>query len=114
MRSLVSCIRSLQESGYTDNFKVSNEVLLSPEREKTYKPEEISIRNFYRFEGPSDPADNSILYAIETNDGSKGTLTDSYGPYADPEIEKFIQQVRDIQKEAPVNPDSQSETIGIP
>jgi len=57
---------------------VTQEGLFSYTREKNYRPEEICIINFYRFEGQSDPADNAILYVIETNDGSKGTIIDAY------------------------------------
>jgi len=121
MMSLVSCSNKLVKDGFTDNFKVSEQGLLSPDKEKVYKPDEITIVNFYRFEGASDPADNSILYAIETNDGDKGTLTDSYGPYADPLVAKFIQEVEEIHKKTTIKPadkaseaDEKTETIGIP
>jgi hypothetical protein len=100
MKTLASCINKLVLDGYAADFKVSEngKELLSLTHEKLYQPEEVSIVNFYRFEGASDPADNSILYVIETNDGGKGTLTDAYGPYADQNVTKFIQQVEAITK----------------
>lgn len=98
MKTLVSCINKLVQDGYTGNFKVTEKGLYSIEKERVYKPEEVHIVNFFRFEGASDPADNSILYAIRLNDGTKGTLTDAYGPYADLQTEKFIRQVEDINK----------------
>ena len=103
MKTLASCLNKLTLDGYTENFKASEMGLLSLDKEKIYKPAEVEIVNFYRFEGESDPADNSILYAIKTSDGVKGTLTDSYGPYADPEVTKFIKEVESIVKK-PVNP----------
>ena len=114
MMTLVSCTNKLVQDGFTDNFKVGEQGLLSPDKEKVYKPEEVSIVNFYRFEGASDPADNSILYAIETNDGDKGTLTDSFGPNADPQVAKFITEVEEIHKKTSIKPESTTETIGIP
>jgi hypothetical protein len=72
--------------------------LKSLKRERVYTPEEVKVLNFYRFEGNSDPADNSILYAIETSDGGRGTLVDAYGPYADSKISSFMQQVDEIKK----------------
>jgi hypothetical protein len=38
------------------------------------------------------------LYVIELDDKTKGILTDAYGSYADPQIEKFVRQVEDISK----------------
>lgn len=100
MKTLASCINKLVLQGYTEDFKVSERGLLSLQQEKIYSPEEVKIVNFYRFEGASDPADNSILYVIETNDGYKGTLTDAYGPYADQNVSKFVEQVNEISKKA--------------
>ena len=41
------------------------------------------------------------MYAIETNDGKKGTIVDAYGAYADPDISPFIIEVEKIQKKIP-------------
>ena len=100
MNTLAGCVNKLVADGYTGNFKVDEQGLLS-ESGKHYKPDHVHIKNFFRFEGASDPADNSILYAIELNDGTKGTLMDAYGSYNDPLIGKFIKQVEDIEKKTP-------------
>ena len=98
MKTLASCLNKISKDGYQENFKVTDQGLQSLETEKTYQPEEVHIVNFYRFEGVSDPSDNAILYVIETVDGAKGSLTDAYGMYADPEIDKFIKDVESIAK----------------
>jgi len=98
MKTLVSCINSLSRSGFTEDYKIVGGRLKALKRERIYPPEEVKIVNFYRFEGDSDPADNSILYAIETADGRKGTLVDAYGPYADSKITSFMNQVEEINK----------------
>ena len=101
MKTLASSVNKLVLDGYTCNFQVTEKGLFSLEKEKYYNPDDVRITNFFRFEGASDPADSSILYAIEVNDGTKGTLTDAYGPYADPLIEKFIRKVNNINKKSP-------------
>ena len=103
MKTLASTLNKLVKEGYTEDFKVSEMGLLSLQQEKKYSPEEIHIVDFFRFEGESDPADNSILYAIETNDGIKGTLTDAFGPYADQGVTKFMKEVEDITKKTGKN-----------
>ena len=98
MKSLSSCVRRMKGEGYTEDFQVTSKGLTSPDKSKTYKPDQVKIVNFYRFEGESDPGDNNILYVIETNDGIKGTLVDGYGAYSDENVSKFIVEVENIQK----------------
>jgi len=101
MNTLSACINKLVSDGYTSNFIVDEKGLATAEDGKHYKPEQVHIKNFFRFEGASDPGDSSILYAIELNDGTKGTLTDAYGTYDDEKIGKFIKQVEDMEKKTP-------------
>src|SRR5215467_15205709 len=98
MKTLASVLNKIVKDGYEENFKVMDKGLQSLETEKIYKPEQVLIVNFFRFEGASDPSDSAILYVIETTDGAKGSLTDAYGMYADPEIDKFIKDVETIEK----------------
>jgi len=98
MKTLSECFNKLVRDGYEEDFKVNEKGLFSLKTEKTYRPEQVHIQNFFRFEGASDPDDNAILYAIETDDGIKGTLTDAYGMYADPRVSKFVHHVEDISK----------------
>ena len=103
MKTLSTCLNKLVRDGYEEDFRVAKEGLCSVHGKKCYQPGEVHIVDFFRFEGASDPADNSILYAIDTNDGTKGTLTDAFGPYADINIDKFIKQIEDISSKAPGN-----------
>ena len=98
MKTLATCINKLVLDGYTEDYKVTESGLTSTKDNHVYTPEEVHVVNFFRFEGASDPADSSILYAIETDDGKKGTVTDSFGPYADPHVTKFFKKVEDISK----------------
>lgn len=99
METLVSCMNALLKQGFNRQFKVTRNGLKELSSNKTYSAQDIKIQNFYRFEGNSDPADNSILYAIETSDGVKGTLVDAYGPYSDTLVTHFMEQVENIKKE---------------
>lgn len=101
MNSLSTCVNKLVKDGYSINFKVDEQGLVDAKDGKHYKPGQVHIKNFFRFEGDSDPADNSILYAIELDNGEKGTLMDAYGSYNDALIGKFIKQVEDIEKKTP-------------
>ena len=98
MKTLSFCLNKLTLDGYTEDFKAGERGLLSLQHEKIYEPGQIQVNNFFRFEGASDPADNAILYAIETDDGIKGTLVDAYGPYADPKVISFMEEVERLHK----------------
>lgn len=100
MNTLTSCVNKVVKDGYTDAFKVTRNSLYSPSKDKNYSPEQIRIIDFYRFEGQSDPADNAIMYVIETNDGLKGTVIDAYGAYSDVNVTNFMNEVEEINKKA--------------
>lgn len=98
MKTMAYCLTKLKQEGYEEDFKITAKGLCTMDEKNCYQPEEVRIVNFFRFEGASDPADNSILYAIETGDEKKGTLTDAFGTYADEAIDKFIKEVESINK----------------
>ena len=101
MKTLASCLNKLTLDGYTEDFKAGERGLLGLQHEKIYEPGQVQVKDFFRFEGASDPADNSILYAIETDDGIKGTLVDAYGPYSDPKVNSFMEEVEHLHKKVP-------------
>jgi hypothetical protein len=100
LTSMIDVEAMLNREGFTKDFRVSDEGCLCSmdDDKKTYAPGEVKIVNFYRFEGETDPDDMSILYALECNDGTKGTMSNSYGPMADADIDAFIVQVQDLGK----------------
>ena len=99
-RSLVNVEKKLNSDGFTQDFKVTDGRLhtLSTVSSKSYAPDEVTIVDFYRFEGESNPDDMSILYAIAANDGVKGTISSAYGVYADTDTDDFLKKVEDLGK----------------
>lgn len=105
LKSMTECLSKLVKDGYEYNFKAIEEGLICNETEQVFSPEQVKVKNFFRFEGMSDPEDNSILYVIETTSGLKGTLVDAYGAYADPLVDEFIKAVENISKKNAINTD---------
>lgn len=101
MQTLSECMNDALHKGYRENFRMSTRGMMTEDEKSWYQPSDVSIHNFYRFEGYSDPADNAILYLIETKDKKRGILVDAYDAYADARISAFIRQVEDIDKKAP-------------
>ena len=101
LKTLVECLESVRKKGFKEDFKVDNGMMTGINTQRSYSPEQVNILNFYRFEGDSDPADNSILYVIETDDCLRGTLVDGYGPTSDPDVQPFLEEVENIKKKKP-------------
>lgn len=97
MSTLSEALNHAVKDGYTEDFKFDNGALTAG-KGTHYSPEQVKIKNFYRFEGYSDPDENSILYVIEANDGKKGTLVDAYGAYSDAKLANFLRAVEEINK----------------
>ncbi|NCI45902.1 hypothetical protein [Sediminibacterium soli] len=100
LKTLVDCLARMRQDGYTEDFTVKEDQLLSYTTGKTYTAEQVKIVNFFRFEGQTDPADASIMYVIEARDGAKGTLVDGYGPSSEPDTSEFILKVENMEKKA--------------
>ena len=98
LKTLQACLAKMISEGFTEDFKAEDDGLRALRTDKLYQPQEVCVVNYFRFEGPSNPDDMSIMYAIETNDGTKGTLVDAYGTYASPEVNQFILEVERISK----------------
>ena len=98
LKTLVDCYTKQIADGYKENFSVTEDKLQSLTTEKSYTAEEVKIVDFYRFEGQTDPSDDSILYVIEARDGAKGTLVDGYGPSSDADTSQFLLKVEKMQK----------------
>lgn len=81
--SLSVAIQDLQKNGWTEDFNLVAEGLESKSLKKKWKAGDLDVVKFYRFEGMTNPGDNTILYLIKTNDGAKGLLVDAYGAYQD-------------------------------
>ncbi|WP_419214160.1 phosphoribosylpyrophosphate synthetase [Maribacter sp. X9] len=80
--SLSVAIQDLQKAGYTEDFNLCDAGLEHKRKKQIHPAAELDVIKFYRFEGDSNPDDNTILYVIETSSGDKGLLVDAYGMYS--------------------------------
>ena len=89
LKSMIFFLGKIVKDGYIESFKATSGGLESANTHKLYTPDQVKVVNFFRFEGFSNPNDNAIMYVIETSDGVKGTLIDSFGGYADKLVNRF-------------------------
>ncbi len=76
MNTLSQVMNKLHSKGYDNELRVSDHGRMQPvEGDEIYDPEDLRIIKIYRFEGESDPSDNSVLYLIEDKNGKKATCS---------------------------------------
>ncbi|PKA82090.1 hypothetical protein ATE92_0215 [Ulvibacter sp. MAR_2010_11] len=92
--SLSVAIEALQKEGYTADFNLIEKGVECKKYKTQWEAGELEVTGFYRFEGMTDPGDNTILYLIETNDGKKGLLVDAYGADTGPVSSEMIQKLK--------------------
>ena len=96
MTTLSQVLERMRQKKMDTEFRWENGVF-NAGRGKTYAADELKILKTFRFEGDSDPADSSILYIIEANDGLTGYSLDAYGVYSNHDDEEgydnFIRQI---------------------
>jgi len=79
--TVTEAIKGLRERGYTKDFNLKENCIVC--HEDKFNPEDFEITEVYRFEGESDPADEAVVYAIQSDNGAKGVLVNGYGISAD-------------------------------
>jgi hypothetical protein len=92
-RTLDRVIEELKQRGFVERFGVREGRLRALGSGRAFDAGDLTIREYQRFEGVSDPDDASIVYAIETRGGTKGLLVDAFGPYANPEVGRLLETV---------------------
>ncbi len=105
--TLLEALEDLKKQGYRDELTITEDGLFN--NADPLDPKEFSIDSFHRFEGPSDPADESIVYAISSEHlGLRGVLVGDYGPNANDYIHKMVQPLdahgNEQRKTSPVKP----------
>lgn len=79
--TVTAAVNGLKQRGYTMDFNLSENCLVC--HEDKFNVGDFEITEVYRFEGNTDPADEAVVYAIESNKGHKGVLVSGYGPSAE-------------------------------
>jgi len=92
--NMVEAIEELKKRGFTANFEFLDQEFRDVDSRRTFKADELTIMEHYRFEGASDPDDMSVVYAIESDDGLKGIVADAFGLYANPDLAGFLENVK--------------------
>lgn len=111
MPTVTEVLKRLREKGYTIDFNLTNNCLVCNSNALQIHPDEFVVDENFRFEGPSDPADETIIYAISSpGHNIKGVLVDGYGIYSDELTNNMVQALAgraNVKTEPALNEDDQ-------
>lgn len=83
-QTLSEAINDLVLEGYTCNFNINSNRIEDASNNIALHPDDFEIDEIFRFDGMTNPEDESILYAISSKKYQvKGLLVNAYGMYAD-------------------------------
>ena len=91
--TVTKAIDAFDHDGFTEHFGVRGGRLVALDTGERFEASDVVIRRVDRFEGVSDPDDMTVVYAIESRSGVRGTLTDAFGVYSSPAVSDFVRQV---------------------
>ncbi len=92
--TMVIALKDLQDRGYDCDFQMSGNSVKCLNSNKLYQPHDMTIVEYHRFEGISNPDDMSVVFVVECKDGAKGTVVSAYGTYADIKLLDFMDKVK--------------------
>ena len=94
-RTVTEALEWLRHDGYTADFQLVDGALRPEGGNSSCPVDEAVVEHFYRFEGPSDPGDEMIVYALlDPTTGVRGSLAAAYGHAADPDLYVHLSTLR--------------------
>lgn len=93
--TLSETINALKKEGYTIDFNIREEQGVHHQADMILSPVDFKIDKVYRFEGATNPDDQSILYAISSSKfGTKGLLVNGYGISSEETTSTLIEKLK--------------------
>ena len=92
--TLTEAIDALRKQGFSQDYNLKSDRLHCQPDNVELHPADFDVVDVYRFEGMTDPGDETVLYAIEAKNGNKGMLVDAYGVYAESITPEMAQKLR--------------------
>ncbi len=75
--TLSEAVNDLRNRGFTVDFNLQENCLVC--NNDKFNIEDFEVAEVYRFEGNTDPADEAIVFGIESKTGVRGLLVSGYG-----------------------------------
>ena len=85
--TVVDALRLLRADGYELEFQLVDGHLRCDAEDGGCPASDVEVERLYRFEGPSDPGDEMVVFGLrDPISGRRGVLASAFGSAADPEL----------------------------
>ncbi|MHB1139005.1 MAG: phosphoribosylpyrophosphate synthetase [Microthrixaceae bacterium] len=85
--TVVDALQLLKSEGYEVEFSLVGGMLTCDADDHHCSAEDAVVERLYRFEGPSDPGDEMIVFGLhDPVTGRRGVLASAFGMDADPAL----------------------------
>jgi len=94
--TVTEAVAFLAGEGYVDDLQLSADGIVARGHEGPHPTATAVVDHTFRFEGPSDPADEAIVLGVSCPEwNSKGVIVAAYGPDMGPEeAERLMELTR--------------------
>ncbi len=94
METMTEALERLTAVGFSDDLVPDGEALRAVGSGVRHDPADLAVVETVRFEGPTDPADEAIVFALTAASGEPvGTFTMAYGPAAGPDDAEIVERL---------------------
>lgn len=90
--TVTEAIIELKQKGYFLDFNLEENCTVC--NSEKFNADEFEIKEVYRYEGDSDPADVAIVYGIQSINGKKGILVNGYGISSDGKANAIMEKLK--------------------
>jgi hypothetical protein len=89
--TVTEALALLAAEGYTEDFRLRAGGIGHADRAESHPVTTAVVDHTFRFEGPSDPADEAIVLGVRCPEwGCKGVIVSAFGPDAEPEQAELL------------------------
>ena len=100
--TVLDALKLLASEGYDTSLSLGPDGVRCSACGRAHAAEQAEVVRVYRFEGPSDPDEEAVVYGLRCPAcGIRGALVSNFGPGADPELaDRLVMLDRRFRDEA--------------
>lgn len=84
--TVLEALNDLKEKGFHHDFNLHHDAIKA-------HPNEFAVAHVYRYEGDTDPDEESVVYGIISNEGTKGVFVAGFSANSDSEAAVILEKL---------------------